>query len=205
MSDKRQEILAKLNASSVTTRARASVESRGSYEIIRPRITLKDKAAIYTDRPGTMNNAAIERAEKALEELSVEFFSWMDGEVIKLQQAFDDLKQNGSTSDRLTKLFKIVHEIRGCASTFGFPFATSVANGLAQIILYCDQKLPPMQLISSHVSAIRAIVREDARGSTDTTARALSDQLHLVTLNYLAQLPPISRDDSHQSSKAKAF
>ncbi len=203
MSDKRQEILAKLNASSVTTRARASVESRGSYEIIRPRITLKDKAAIYTDRPGMMNNAAIERAEKALEELSSEFFSWMDEEVIKLQQAFDDLKQNGPTNDRLTKLFKIVHEIRGCASTFGFPFATSVANGLAQIIIYCDQKVPPMQLIGSHVSAIRAIVREDARGSTDATAKALSDQLHLITLNYLAQLPPILRDNAKSTNETR--
>ncbi len=204
MSDKRQEILAKLNASSTTTRARASVESRGSYEIIRPRITLKDKAAIYTDRPGMMNNAAIERAEKALEELSVEFFSWMDEEVIKLQRAFEDFSKNGVTNDSLTKLFKIVHEIRGCASTFGFPFATSVANGLAQIIVHCDQKVPPIQLISSHVSAIRAIVREDARGSTDATAKALSDQLHLITLNYLAQLPPISTDNIKPLAEVRA-
>jgi hypothetical protein len=189
VTDKRQEILAKLNASSPTTRARATVESKGSYEIIRPRITLKDKAAIYTDRPGVMNHAAIDRAEKALEELSTEFFTWMDEEVVKLQKAYDDLEQNSPSSERMTKLFKIVHEIRGCAS---------VANGLAQIILYCDQKMPPIGLINSHVSAIRAIVREDARGSTDTTARALSDQLHIITLNYLAQLNPISRDDAKQ-------
>ncbi len=198
MIDKRQEILAKLNASATGSRARATVESHGSYEIIRPRITLKDKAAIYTDRPGVMNHAAIDRAEKALEELSSEFFSWMDTEVVKLQQAFDDLEQNGPSSDRMTKLFKIVHEIRGCASTFGFPFATSVANGLAQIILHCDQRMPPIGLINSHVSAIRAIVREDARGSTDATARALSDQLHIITLNYLAQLTPVSRDDAKE-------
>lgn len=201
--DKRQEILAKLNASSTTTRARASVESKGSYEIIRPRITLKDKAAVYTDRPGAINNSAIERAEKALEDLSVEFFSWMDEEVIKLQKSYDDLAQNGPANDRLTKLFKIVHEIRGCASTFGFPFATSVAGGLAQIITYCDQKMPPLQLIHSHVSAIRAIVREDARGNTDTTARALSDQLNIIVLNYLAQLPPISRDTAKPSGEVK--
>jgi hypothetical protein len=198
LNDKRQEILAKLNASAPSSRARATVESHGSYEIIRPRITLKDKAAIYTDRPGVMNHAAIDRAEKALEELSSEFFTWMDEEVVKLQKAYDDLEQNSPSSERMTKLFKIVHEIRGCASTFGFPFATSVANGLAQIILYCDQKMPPIGLINSHVSAIRAIVREDARGSTDTTARALSDQLHIITLNYLAQLNPISRDDAKQ-------
>ena len=203
--DKRQEILAKLNASSATTRARASVESKGSYEIIRPRITLKDKAAVYTDRPGVINNSAIERAEKALEELSVEFFSWMDEEVVKLQQAYEDLAQNGTTNDKLTKLFRIVHEIRGCASTFGFPFATSVANGLAQIIINCDQKIPPIQLISSHVSAIRAIVREDARGSTDATARALADQLNIITLNYLAQLPPIARDTVKPADTVKTL
>lgn len=196
MNDKRKEILAKLNASSPTTRARATVESKGSYEIIRPRITLKDKAAIYTDRPGVMNHAAIDRAEKALEELSTDFFSWMDEEVVKLQKAFDDIDKNGVENDRLTKLYRIVHEIRGCAGTFGFPFATAVASGLSQIILHCDQKIPPMSLISSHVAAIRAIVREDARGNTDATARALADQLHIITLNYLAQLQPVSRDDA---------
>ncbi len=194
MNDKRNEILAKLNSSGVSNRARASVESRGSYEIIRPRITLKDKAAVYTDRPGVINSAAIERAEKALAELSVEFFSWMDEEVIKLQKAFEVLQENGVSNERMSKLFKVVHEIRGCAATFGFPFATSVASGLSQIILYCDQKMPPIDLIHKHVSAIRAIVREDARGDTDLTAKALSEQLNLVALNYLSQVPPVSSD-----------
>ncbi len=194
MNDRRNEILAKLNAKSQTPRARASVESRGSYEVIRPRITLKDKAAIYTDRPGVMNHAAIDRAEKALQELSTEFFSWMDEEVIKLQEAFDDMELYGAGDSRLTRFYRITHDIKGCAATFGFPFATSVANGLSQIVLYCDQAQPPIELIRSHVSAIRAIVREDARGETDMTARALAEQLHVIGMNYLSKLTPVSRD-----------
>ncbi len=194
MNDRRKEVLAKLKAMAPAAKPRATTEVRGSYEIIRPRITLKDKAAIYTDRPGVMNFAAIERAEKALNQLSTEFFSWMDEEVIKLQTAFDSLEKQGAGENRLTNLYRVVHDINGSASTFGFPFATDVANGMAQIIQYCEKDMPPLDLLRSHVAAIRAIVREDARGDTDTTARALATQLHIMALNYLATLQPINRD-----------
>ena len=192
--DRRQEALASLKARGVAAKPIASTERHDSYEVIRPRITLKDKAAVYTDRPGTMDFSAIDRAEKALSALTTEFFSWMDEEVQKLQNVFDDLAANGPQGERLTKLYRVAHDIKGSASTFGFPFATTVANGLTQIILYCDQDMPPLDIIRSHVLAIRAIVREDARGETDTTARALASQLHIMASNYLSKLKPISND-----------
>jgi Hpt domain len=197
MNDRRKDVIAKLNAMPTAPRASSSTESRGSYEVIRPRITLRDKAAIYTDRPGVMNHAAIERAEKALDALSGDFFSWMDEEVINLQRAFDKLALEGSKGSNLTDFYRITHDIKGCASTFGFPFATSVASGLAQIIMYCDQQNPPIELMRSHVAAVRAIVREDARGETDATARALSEQLHIMGINYLAKYQPIANDSTN--------
>ena len=194
MKDRKQEALDKLHARGPATKPKTSTEYHGSYEVIRPRITLKDKAAIYSDRPGSINMSAIDRAEKALAALTSEFFSWMDEEVVKLISAFDDVAKNGPGDERLSKLFRVAHDIKGSASTFGFPFATSVANGLAQIILYCDQDMPPVEILRSHVYAIRAIVREDARGDTDTTARALASQLQIMASNYLSKIPAISRD-----------
>ena len=198
MKDKRQEALAKLQARGPAIKPRASTEQHGSYEVIRPRITLKDKAAVYTDRPGTMDFSAIDRAEKALASLSTEFFSWMDEEVIKLMEAYDAIAKHGPDDDRLSALYRVSHDIKGSASTFGFPFASTVAHGLSQIILYCEQDMPPLDIMRSHVFAIRAIVREDARGETDTTAQALASQLQIMTSNYLAKLQPISRDMAHE-------
>ncbi len=194
MIDKRKEALAKLQARGSASKPRVTTESHGSYEIIRPRITLKDKAAVYTDRPGTMDFSAIDRAEKALEALSSEFFSMMDEEVQALMDAFEALAKLGPGDDRLTKLYRVSHDIKGSASTFGFPFASNVANGLTQIILFSDESMPPLEILRSHVYAVRAIVREDARGETDTTARALANQLQIMTSNYLSKIQPISRD-----------
>lgn len=194
MNDKRQEALAKLQARGPAIKPRASTESHGSYEIIRPRITLKDKAAVYTDRPGTMDFSAIDRAEKALAALTTEFFSWMDEEVLKLMEAFEAIAALGPDDGRLSALYRVAHDIKGSASTFGFPFASTVAHGLEQIILYCDQDMPPIDIMKSHVFAIRAIVREDVRGETDTTAQALASQLQIMASNYLAKMQPITRD-----------
>ena len=201
MIDRRQEALAKLKARGSAAKPIASTERHDSYEVIRPRITLKDKAAVYTDRPGMIDFSAIDRAEKALAALTTEFFSWMDEEVQKLQSTFDDVAARGPGQDRLTKLYRVAHDIKGSASTFGFPFATTVANGLTQIILYCDQDMPPIDIMRSHVLAIRAIVREDARGDTDETARALASQLHIIASNYLGRLQPIS----HDMAEARAY
>ena len=194
MTDRRKEALAKLQARGHAIKPRVSTEQHGSYEVIRPRITLKDKAAVYTDRRSTMDFSAIDRAEKALTELTTEFFSWMDEEVQKLIQAFDAIEGHGPGDARLSTLYRVSHDIKGSAATFGFPFATMVANGLTQIILYCDQDMPPIEIMRSHVFAIRAIVREDARGETDITAQALAAQLQIMTSNYLGKVQPISRD-----------
>jgi len=205
MSDRRQEALAKLQSRGPAPRPIASTERHDTHEIIRPRITLKDKAAVYTDRPGTMDFSAIDRAEKALAALTTEFFSWMDEEVQKLQSAFDDLAAMGPSDDRLTKFYRVAHDIKGSASTFGFPFASTVANSLTRIILYCDQSIPPLDIMRSHVHAIRAIVREDARGESDETARALASELQVIAASYLNAIKPASHDlAEHRAMKMKA-
>lgn len=201
MSDRRQQALEKLKARGPAPRPIASTERHETHEVIRPRITLKDKAAVYTDRPGTMDFSAIDRAEKALSALTTEFFSWMDEEVQKLQTAFDELSDKGPNGERLAKFYQVAHDIKGSASTFGFPFASTVANGLTRIILYCDQEMPPLDIMRSHVHAIRAIVREDARGDTDETARALASQLQIIAATYLNRITPASRDLAEQRAR----
>lgn len=194
MNERRNEILARMKQTPPSSKAQASVETFVDHEVITPRVTLREKAAVYTDRASLMDSLAIQRAETALDEVSGNFFSWMDEEVGRLMTSFAALESAGVGEDRLERFFSAAHNIKGCATTYGFPIASHMANGLVQIIIYCDRDMPPLDLMRNHCDSIRAIVREDVRGLPDGTALELAQQLDRLSASYLRSLPPVASD-----------
>lgn len=64
---------------------------------------------------------AIDRAEKAMEKLSVSFNMWMEDEIDTLREAHTGTKKDGMTGEARQALFRAAHDIRGEAGTLGFP------------------------------------------------------------------------------------
>ncbi len=126
------------------------------------------------------------RAEKALAGLAGEFKNWMAIEADRLSAAHASILRNGFTDDSREELFRAAHDIKGDAATFGFPSAGAAAESLCRIIEHApDLDEVPANLITHHINAIQAIVRERTKLDNAATAGVLSRSLRGIADEFL--------------------
>ena len=131
----------------------------------------------------------VARAEKALAGLSGEFKNWMTIEADRLSAAHAVILSHGFTTDNREELFRAAHDIKGDAATFGFPSAGAAAESLCRIIEHApDLDHVPAELITHHINAIQAIVRERTKLDTAVMASALSKQLRGIADEFLVKV-----------------
>lgn len=145
--------------------------------------SLKDKV-----RPtGSDDMEAIARAEKALEELSVEFDDWLAEEVTRLLAARDSVKSGGDTSESYDELYRAAHDLKGEGDTFGYPLVTELCGLLCKLIdSAADRSAIPLTLVDNHVDAIHIVMRDKIKDSCHDTARAVIERLGEVVKDYEA-------------------
>jgi hypothetical protein len=160
-------------------------EDLGTHQVIHPRNALKAKAAFYSDSRKPVEEEAIANAEAAIEALASQFFNWMDDHVGALLKARQRLWSLGVTDENSDAMYKAAHEVKGTGTTLGYPLASRVADSLVYLIEKIGLDTTPRMLIDKHVDAIRAIVREDARGTSDEIGSALVTRLAAVTNRYI--------------------
>ncbi|MFL6789613.1 MAG: Hpt domain-containing protein [Bradyrhizobium sp.] len=131
----------------------------------------------------------VARAEKALAGLSGEFKNWMAIEADRLSAAHAAILRKGFTDDTREELFRAAHDIKGDAATFGFPSAGAAADSLCRIIEHAPEldNVPP-DLMTHHINAIQAIVRERTKLDTTVMANALSKQLRGIADQFLTRV-----------------
>jgi hypothetical protein len=165
------------------------VERGSDHLVIHPRNVLKAKAAIALDGKTSLDETAIRRAEQALKALSVNFNGWMEDAVRTLSEARDTIRSNGSGEGRSAALHRAAHDIRGQATTFGFPLASRVGSSLCLILENCPPAAihggPLTPLIDQHVDAVRAIVREGVNKAATRTGETLAAELEAITEKLL--------------------
>jgi chemotaxis protein histidine kinase CheA len=131
----------------------------------------------------------VARAEKALASLSGEFPNWMVVETERLAAAHTAILNDGITKATRDELFRAAHDIKGDASTFGFPSAGAAAESLCRVIEHApDLATVPSELIAHHIDAIQAIVRQRTKLDTISMANELTGRLRGVTDEYLARV-----------------
>jgi HPt (histidine-containing phosphotransfer) domain-containing protein len=166
------------------------IERGTDHEVIRPRNLLKVKAGVTLDGPGQLDETAIRRAEQAMNALAVHFNGWMEDASSGLGVARDKLRADGPSQGRNAALYRAAHDIRGQATTLGFPLAARVG---ASLCLLMDngpaQTLHEVQLnalVDQHVDAIRAIVREGVTKPEHRIGEALAQELEAITERLLS-------------------
>jgi chemotaxis protein histidine kinase CheA len=128
----------------------------------------------------------IARAEEALAGLSGEFQGWMTEECARLAKAFSEIERHGFDPRLREELFRAAHDIKGGATTFGYPKAAIAAESLCRILEHApDVNNVPANLIAHHVHAIQAIVREQPAGRAKETAGELSYRLRKIADEFL--------------------
>src|SRR5580658_6437944 len=136
-----------------------SVATYADHEVITPPHELRKAVAPAGDEI----DDPVARAEAALAELSGEFSSWMEAECVRLEAARQDVKREGFTEKTHDALFRAAHDIKGEASTFGYPEVAGVAESLCRLLEHTPEKTNiPRKLVDQHVDAVRAIIREHA-------------------------------------------
>ena len=162
-----------------------SVATYADYEIITPPNKLR--RAVTAVAPDEPHDDPVARAEQAMAALASEFSSWMDTECQRLDRARQQMKAKGLNKTTREALFLAAHDIKGEASTFGFPWIATLADSLCRLIEHTpDMSRIPFSLVDQHVDAVRAIFRESARPDVATLADALGQKLREVTDEFLA-------------------
>ncbi len=161
--------------------------SKQAHEVIKMETDLRDRCI----RPGDANDAAqqaIANAEQALDQLSVNFDEWMATESGHLTAANDAAKAASFTPESLDELFQAAHNLKGQATTLGYPFADEICASLCRLIdSLPDKSRLPGILVDQHVNAVRALVSENAKGTDNPKASVLAKRLRDVTNDFLVQ------------------
>jgi HPt (histidine-containing phosphotransfer) domain-containing protein len=161
-----------------------AVATYADHEVITVENKLRKAVSNKPYEPGEED--PVERAEKALAELSSEFGSWMESECARLDAARNAISQNGFSKTTKEALFHAAHDIKGEVATFGYPAVASAADSLCRLIEYTPEASRiPMKLLDQHVDAVRAIYREYARSDAKELAAMLTKRLREVTDEFL--------------------
>src|SRR5580658_4165007 len=159
-----------------------SVATYADHEVITPPHELRKVIAPAAEG----DDDPVARAEAALVELSSEFATWMQSECERLETARQDVKRRGITEQTHEVLFRVAHDIKGEAATFGYPAAAGVAESLCRLLEHTPEiGRIPIALVDQHVDAVRAITREYARPDLADMAGALTLRLRDVTDDFL--------------------
>ena len=155
-------------------------------EIFMPPNVLKAKVG----GGGSIDPAALKRAEQALDGLKDEFAEWIARDVERLTTARTAFEASRNP-DTLSALYRAALDLKGQATTFDFPLVARVASSLASLT---DLPNPatsstlPMPLIDAHVDAIKLIVRDKIKDVADKMAGILASELEKKVAAHLEKL-----------------
>lgn len=131
--------------------------------------------------------SAVQRAEAALAELRSQFGGWMNEECARIDAARQQIHARGLSRETVDGLFLPAHDIKGGATTLGFPLAERIATSLCRMLKHSpDPSRIPRDLIDHHVDAIRAVVREDVKNASNPYGVELSERLAIMAETFLA-------------------
>lgn len=148
---------------------------------------LKEKTAGLAPGKTSINPEALEEAEKALNKMSEDYPDWVSGLIVKLQE------QHGrcvDTPEKRHEFFEeinhIAHDMKGQGGTFGYPLITKFADSLYGFTIKRPGDISDNQveLVKSHVDAMRAVIRGRVSGDGGEIGAELSKSLDEAIAKY---------------------
>jgi len=145
----------------------------GKAQVIHPRDTGQRHLTL---KQPVFDDGALARADKALEAMSGSFEQWLDADIAKLQGARNEAERADWSNAALDTLWRASHDLKGMGATYGYPLITQIAASLCRLIetdagKRAAQANPP--LVSAHVDAMRAAVRDRIASTDQPVGKAL--------------------------------
>lgn len=155
----------------------AVAQDVGDVRVIHLNGRLRAKAAVKATDGMQVDEMAVAVAEAAMKELAPEFQKWMADEVARLTAAFETFRDARDRTRDVGPLFRSAHDLRSQASIFGYPLAAEIAGSLSKLLDQIEPEYLPLQLVSHHVDAIKAVYRDDIRDYANPIAAMIVHNL----------------------------
>jgi hypothetical protein len=147
---------------------------------------LREKTAGLGGGGASISPEALKAAEEALGKMSEDYPDWVSGLIAKLHE------QHGrcvDTPENRRECFEAInhmaHDMKGQGGTFGYPLITAFADSLYGFTSgtsdYSDNQV---ELIKSHVDAMRAVIRGRVSGDGGEIGKKLTDGLNQAIEKY---------------------
>lgn len=148
---------------------------------------LKEKTAGLAPGNTSISQEAMEAAQQALSKMSEDYPDWVSGLIVKLQE------QHGrcvDTPEKRNELFeeinRIAHDMKGQGGTFGYPLITAFSDSLYGFTIKRPGEISDNQieLVKSHLDAMRAVIRGRVAGDGGEIGEKLSESLNEAIAKY---------------------
>ena len=127
---------------------------------------------------GAFDATAIARAEAAMASMSDQFGEWLVDEVSKLEIAHAAISVDGSGERELEEFYRCAHDLKGLGTTYGYPIISQFAGSLCKLLDNPEGRArAPRQILSGHVAAIVASVKQKITTSDHPLGNALLQEL----------------------------
>lgn len=175
----------------------ANSNDGGGATVINPPNILKSKVRITGSGAG-IDMGAVERAERAISNLSVEFDGWLKDEINRLTEARKRVDAEGITGEAGQDFFRVAHDLKGQATTFGYPLVTDTCASLCIMFdqlgnlkdLPEDVSVKFKQLADHHVDTVRALVAQKVKDTQHPAGRRLATELNSITQQFISRYLP---------------
>ena len=118
-----------------------------------------------------------DQAEEALDALSEEFEGWMRNDLEKMRNAWRVAQKPHANADDYRTLYTCAHNIRGAASSYGYPAVSRLCGSLCDL-LSGTRPGENSALINLHIEACRAAVSAGPQGEgSESVADAVCEAL----------------------------
>ncbi|GAM99172.1 hypothetical protein U91I_02814 [alpha proteobacterium U9-1i] len=152
--------------------------AKSNVEMIDPREV--GRRVLELKRP-VFDDAALARADEAMQSLSAAFPQWLEEEVSKLQIARLAADSAAWEAVWLDPLYGAAHDLKGLGTTYGYPLVTQIAASLCRLVETDAGKAATAAnpgLARAHVDAIRAAVRDKIKSAGHPVGAALVKALN---------------------------
>ena len=107
-----------------------------------------------------LDPAALARAEAALAALADTYLAWADADAARLAAGLEQaLCDPAGLHAHLPRLFRIAHDIKGQAATFGYPLVGDLAHRLCHVLQACTADDPDPVDADRIAALVGAVVR----------------------------------------------
>lgn len=131
---------------------------------------LKSRAA---EPGGKSFEDLVQQGDQVVAEHHTDYRDVANSDLMELRTLVDRIKAAPEESTaQLKGLFRIAHDMKGQASTFGYPVITSVADSLCRFVEKIEETGRPVtdnvqivtEIVGLHLDALRLLLQHDVKG-----------------------------------------